>query len=122
MALNDAGWHPQILFRFRPRSDIEAAFDEWQRTTHGPQLIDAPGAVHFAYFESAADLPQAFRSGVSRMDYYAARDLDDLFKWMRSDELTRGLSDANRWRGHLEEVDGQAFSANVYIPTTVSGR
>jgi len=110
-----------VLFRFRPRSEIEAAFDEWQRTTHGAQLIDGPGAVHFAYFECAADLPQAFRSGVSRMDYYTARDLDGLFTWMRSDELTRGLSDAERWFGGLNEVDGQAFSANVYTPTTVSG-
>jgi hypothetical protein len=119
--LSDAGWHPQVLFRFRPRSEIEAAFDEWQQTTHGAQLIEAPGAVHFAYFASATDLPQAFRSGVSRMDYYTARDLDDLFTWMRSDELARGLSDADRWLGGLNEVDGQAFSANVYTPTTVSG-
>jgi hypothetical protein len=119
--LSDSGWHPQVLFRFRPRSEIEAAFDEWQRTTHGAQLINAPGAVHFAYFESARDLPQAFQSGVSRMDYYTARDLDDLFTWMRSDELSQGLSDADRWLGGLNEVDGQAFSANVYTPTTVSG-
>lgn len=119
--MSDSGWHPQVLFRFRPRSEIEAAFDEWQRTTHGAQLIDAPGAVHFGYFQSAVDLPQAFRSGVSRMDYYTALDLDDLFAWMRSDELNEGLSDADRWLGGLNDVDGQAFSANVYTPTTVSG-
>ena len=119
--MQDSGWHPQVLFRFRPRSEIEAAFDEWQRSTHGAQLVDAPGAVHFGYFQSAPGLPQAFRSGVSRMDYYTARNLDDLFLWMRSTELDEGLADADRWLGGLNELDGQAFSANVYTPLTVSG-
>lgn len=110
-----------MLFRFRPKSEIEVAFDEWQRTTHGAQLVDAPGALHFGYFQSVADLPQAFRSGVSRMDYYTARNLDDLFMWMRSTELSEGLADANRWLGGLNEFDGQPFSANVYTPISVSG-
>jgi hypothetical protein len=119
--LIDRGWHPEVFFRLWPRAEIEAAFDRWQRETHGAQLVEAPGAVHFGYFEAVTDLPQAYRSGVSRMDYYTARNLSDLFVWMSSDQLQAGLADGETWMRNLNEVDGAAFSANVYNVTSVIG-
>jgi hypothetical protein len=121
MPVIDSGWHPQIFFRLWPRAEIEGAFDDWQQTVHGAQLVQAPGALLFGYFQAVTDLPQAYRSGVSRMDYYTARNLPDLFVWMRSEELQRGLADARTWLSGMNEVDEQAFSANVYSVTTVRG-
>lgn len=114
-------FHPQIFFRLWPQRADLAAFDEWQRYIHAPELIQAPGASHVGYFEAVDDLPQAYRSGVTRMDFYTADDLDGLFAWMRSDDLERSLADAGRWLPQLNEVDGQHFSANVYEVTGVVG-
>lgn len=55
------------------------------------------------------------------MDYYTARNLSDLILWMTSDQLRSGLADGQRWFSGLNEVDGQAFSANVYSVTSVLG-
>jgi len=119
--LISSGWHPEVFFRLWPRGEFEADFDAWQRNTHGPQVVEAPGAFQFGYFEAVTDLPQAYRSGVSRMDYYSARNLQDLIRWMSSEELQRGLDDGQKWLSRLNEVDGAAFSANVYTVTSVRG-
>jgi hypothetical protein len=117
----DARWHPQIFFRLWPAPEIADAFDEWQRSRHGRVLVEAPGALHFGYFAEPAGTTPFRTSGPTRMDFYTSRSIEGLFAWMRSAELASELADGDQWMADLREVDGQPFSANVYVPFAVDG-
>jgi hypothetical protein len=118
--VSDPRWHSQIFFRLWPSREIERRFDDWQRERHGPRLIEAPGAVHFGYFRRP-DTNYLAPDGPTRMDYYTAESEADLRAWMESDELRRELADGQPWMKALRTVDGQPFSANVYLPYLVEG-
>jgi hypothetical protein len=118
--MNDPRRHAQIFFRLWPSREIEQRFDDWQRKHHAPRLIRAPGAVHFAYFRRS-DTNVLDSRGPTRMDYYTAESEAGLRAWMESDELRRELADGGQWMDALQTVDGQPFSANVYLPYLVEG-
>ena len=117
---NDPRWHAQIFFRLWPSREIEQRFDDWQQERHGPRLIQAPGAVHFGYFRRP-DTNHLDSDGPTRMDYYTAESEAGLRAWMESEQLRRELADGQRSMDALRTVDGQPFSANVYLPYLVEG-
>jgi hypothetical protein len=118
--MSDPRRHGQIFFRLRPSREIEQRFDEWQRKRHGPRLVQAPGAVHFGYFRRP-ETNYLGSNGPTRMDYYTAESEADLRAWMESEELRRELADGQQGMDALQTVDGQPFSANVYLPYLVEG-
>jgi len=113
-----------LLTRAWPPVERAAEFDRFQRHEHLPQLMDAPGARQALYYETIVErLPAICQGSGSRLVEYRCGSVDDLFAWLRSDELAAAVKDGGaRWFGRMNELDGALYTGNIYNVDEVIGR
>lgn len=106
-----------LFTRAWPRKDVQVAFDRWQLEKHLPELIQGPGITWAGYYRAVEEgLPQAYRGSGSCMACYVASTLDGLRAWLRSPVLDAAIQDGSRWFSQFNELDGDAYTGNIYEP------
>lgn len=113
---SESDWYPMLMTRAWPFRDLVAEFDAYQAERHLPDLVAAPGAAMVGYYENVVvGLPQAYKGSGNRLANYVARNLDDLFRWLRSGEFADAVEDGGRtWFGRMNELDYDLYTGNVY--------
>jgi hypothetical protein len=108
--------YPMLMTRAWPFKELVGEFDAYQADRHLPELMNAPGAAMAGYYENVVvDLPQVYKGSGNRLANYVARNIDDLFCWLRSDEFAAAVEDGgNKWFGRMNELDYDLYTGNVY--------
>jgi len=108
-----------LMTRAHPLRDLVDEFDSYEIDKHFPDLMAAPGAARVDYYKNVLnELPEAYRGSGTRMANYLARDLDELFRWLRSDAFAAAIEDGGKtWFGRMNELDGDLYTGNVYEVT-----
>lgn len=121
-AAGEADWYPMLLTRAWPFRELVAEFDTYEAERHLPDLVAAPGAAMAGYYENVVDgLPQVYKGSGNRLANYIARNLEDLFRWLRSNEFADAVEDGGRtWFGRMNELDYDLYTGNVYCVNEVA--
>jgi hypothetical protein len=99
-----------------------AAFDEWQRTKHMPEIVMSPTCRAAGHFHAVVEgLPAAWQGTANVAANYHADDLAGLFALLQSRELAAAVEDGVRWFGRFNELDGSDYTGNIYTVVDRAG-
>jgi len=116
-----------LLTRASPHAQIAAAFDDWQRTKHLPELMGAPG-VASVFYGTRGGVPSIgalmgdeATEHADRLAIYASVDLARMMTFVGSPQVADAISDGSQWFGQFHPLDHESYSGNVYRVTGSRG-
>lgn len=104
-----------LITRAWPKSEALASFDQWQISTHLPQLTALRGVTRASYHHTrTTGIPQAWQGSGVRMAAYWSAEVDDLMNWMTDPGLAAAITDGSQFFDRFNELDDSTYTGNAY--------